>query len=91
MMPYYLRGGEVIDLGSFQFICNPVSGEVRLFEGDLEEGQLYYKIPDKVGYSSCVLVSTEFQELWLVYGGGIVNKIPNHMIGKDCDVFPLMN
>jgi len=26
-----------------------------------------------------------------VYGGGIVNKIPNHMIGKDCDVFPLMN
>ena len=85
-----MKAGEVFKVSDYYFLCDMYSGIVSVFHGSID-GREVFSVPDKVSVNSGVLVSTQFREMWLLYGGGIVNKMPNRIIGKDADIFPLFN
>jgi len=88
MTPYYMKAGEVFKVSDYYFLCDVYSGIVSVFYGSID-GREVFDVPDKVSVNNAVLVSTPWREMWLLYGGGIVNKMPNRIIGRDSDIFAI--
>ena len=89
MIPFPVKANMIIDMGTYKFKSTGDCSDIRPYDGDVFTGSDVLKIPDYVSIGSCVLVSTEIGELWLLYGGGVCNRIPSHLICMDQDVYPV--